>query len=131
MFSTPELFTDNSPILPIQYVIIKNHSARKPLYQFSEELYVKLRTFGSRLCADISKQKAIRAGSILWSSITKRQGHSKINQQVKKTPYNWSIQCPQVVQSPIPNDCLRLSTEGQTETQLVPECLLHVFVRGL
>ena len=35
------------------------------------------------------------------------------------------------MKSPIENDCLKLSIEGQTETKLVPNVLLQVLVREL
>ena len=38
---------------------------------------------------------------------------------------------PQVVQSPIANDCLKVKIDGYTEPQLVPEFLLHVSGREL
>ena len=38
---------------------------------------------------------------------------------------------PQVVQSPIFNDCLKTKIDSHTETQLVPELLLYVLVREL
>ena len=36
---------------------------------------------------------------------------------------------PQVVQSPIVKDCLKVKIDGHTEPQLVPKLLLHVCVR--
>ena len=38
---------------------------------------------------------------------------------------------PQVVQSPIVNDCLKVNIDGHTEPQLVSKLLLHVSVREL
>ena len=38
---------------------------------------------------------------------------------------------PQVVQSPIANDCLKAKVDGHTEPQLVPKLLLQVSVRDL
>ena len=38
---------------------------------------------------------------------------------------------PQVVQSPILNDCLKLNIDGHTEPQLVPNFLLQVSIREL
>ena len=38
---------------------------------------------------------------------------------------------PQVVQSPIFNDCLKVNIGGHTEPQLVPKLLLRVSVREL
>ena len=60
-----------------------------------------------------------------------RKGHKKINEQVKKYPYNWIIQHPQVVKYPIYNDCLRVSIDGHSEPYLVPKFLLQVSVRKL
>ena len=45
--------------------------------------------------------------------------------------YTWIKRHPQVVQSPISNDCLKLIFDDQTEPQLVPKLLLQVFVREL
>ena len=38
---------------------------------------------------------------------------------------------PQVVQSPISNDCLKVKIDGYTEPKLVPNILLQVSVREL
>ena len=38
---------------------------------------------------------------------------------------------PQVVQSPISDDCMKVKIDGRTEPQLVPKLLLHVSVREL
>ena len=38
---------------------------------------------------------------------------------------------PQVVQSPIVNNCLKVKIDGHTEPQLVPKLLLKVYVREL
>ena len=38
---------------------------------------------------------------------------------------------PQVVQSPIANDCMKVKIDGHTEPQLVPKLLLQVSVREL
>ena len=68
---------------------------------------------------------------MLWSSITNRKVHTKINAQVKKYLYNWILQHTQVVQSPIANDCLKISIYGHSEPQLVSKLLLQVSVREL
>ena len=68
---------------------------------------------------------------MLWSSITKRKGHTKINAQVKKSLYNWILQHPQVVQSTTSNGCLKFSIDGPSETQLVKKMLLQVSAREL
>ena len=61
---------------------------------------------------------------MLWSSITNRKGHTKINEQFKKYLYNWILQYPQVVQSPIANDCLKVTIDGPSEPNLVPKLLM-------
>ena len=45
--------------------------------------------------------------------------------------YAWIIRHPQVVQSPISNDCLKVMLDDQTEPQLVPKLLLQVSVREI
>ena len=45
--------------------------------------------------------------------------------------YNWIIHHPQVVRSPIFNDCMKVNIDGHTEPQLVPEFLLRVSVQEL
>ena len=51
MVSTPEVFTDNIPMSPIQYVTVKNPSAIKSLHQFLDTLKVKPNTAFRRFCA--------------------------------------------------------------------------------
>ena len=43
--------------------------------------------------------------------------------------YAWITRHPQVFQSPISNDCLKVMFDDQTETQLVPKLSLQVSVR--
>ena len=62
---------------------------------------------------------------------TKRKGHSKINGHIKRNLYTWITHHPQVVQSPLSNDCLKVMLDDQTEPQLVPNFLLRVSVREL
>ena len=61
----------------------------------------------------------------------KRKSHSKINEQINRSLYNWIIHHTQVVQSSIENDCLKVKIDGYTEPQLVPKFLLWVFVREI
>ena len=42
--------------------------------------------------------------------------------------YTWITRHPQVIQSPISNDCLKVMLYAQTEPQLVPKLLLQVSV---
>ena len=45
--------------------------------------------------------------------------------------YTWIKRHPQVVQSPISNDCLKVMLDDQTEPQIVIKLLLQVSVREL
>ena len=49
--------------------------------------------------------------------------------QVKKYLYNWIVQHPQVVQSPISNDCIKVCIDGHSEPHLFPKLLLKFSVR--
>ena len=68
---------------------------------------------------------------MLWSSITWRIRHKKINEQVNKYLYTCILQHTQVVQSQISNDCLKVSIGDQSEPQLVPKLLPLVSVWDL
>ena len=129
MVSTTERFTDNSSISPGPHMIVKKYSARKSLRLSTEVLDFKERTAVCRVGADKSKRKEIRVDSMLCSSIPKRKIHTKINEQVKKSLYNWILQHPQVVQSPISNYSFKVSIDGHSEPQLVPKLLVQVSVR--
>ena len=61
----------------------------------------------------------------------KRKGNPKIDKQIEKYLYNWIMHHPQVVQSPIVNDCLKVKIDGRTEPQPVPKLSLQVSVREL
>ena len=61
----------------------------------------------------------------------KRKGQSKISEDIKNYLYKWIIHHPQVVQSSISNDCLKVKTDGYTEPQIFPKLLLKVFFREL
>ena len=128
MVTTPERFTENIPISPGPSVTVKNTIARISLRLFTELFYVKNKTSILRVGADKSKRKAIRSGIMFWQSITNRRGHTKISEQIKKSLYNFILQNPEVVQSPISNDCLKLSNDSTYEPQLVPKLLLKTFI---
>ena len=113
MVSNPEGFTESSPMSPIQYMTVKNPSAIKSLRQFLDTLEFKPKTDVHSVCAAKSKRKSIRAGIVLGSGISKQRNHIKSNQQVKKALYDWDLQHPQVVVSPMANYCLKLSIGGQ------------------
>ena len=53
--------------------------------------------------------------TIQWTKIAKRKAHSKINEQIKRNLHAWITLHPQVVQSPISNDCLKVMFDDQTE----------------
>ena len=55
----------------------------------------------------------------------------KSTNALKKALYKWILQHLQVVRSPLANDCLKLSIDGQSGTQLFPKLLLQVSVREL
>ena len=61
----------------------------------------------------------------------KRKEHSKINDQIKRNLYTWITRHPQVIQSLISNDFLKVMLDDHTEPQLVPKLLLQVSVREL
>ena len=63
--------------------------------------------------------------------LKKRKGHSKTNDHIKCNMYAWIKLHPQVFQSPISYDCLKVMFDDQTEPQLVPKLLLKVSVREL
>ena len=65
--------------------------------------------------------KSMKVDNSLWIKKTKRKGHSKINEQIKRNVYTWITRHPQVVQFPISNDCLKVMLDDQTEPQLVPK----------
>ena len=77
------------------------------------------------------KRKSMKACTSLWTKKSKRKGHSKINEQIKRNLYTWITSHPQVFQSPIYNDCLKAVLYDQTEPTLVPKLLLQVSVREL
>ena len=115
MVSTPEGFTDNSPIYPMTSTPIKKTSAEKSLCLFSNIFEVK-KTACRWVGAAKSKRKAITFGNKPWSLKQNRKGSSKIDKQIKKSLYNWIMHHPQVVQSPIFNYCLKVKIDGHTET---------------
>ena len=73
---------------PEPLMIVNKCSARKPLSLVTEVLDVKNKTKVRQVGAAKSKSKAIREVSMLWSIISKRKGHKKTNEKVKKYLYN-------------------------------------------
>ena len=78
IFSTPEVFTKNCPILPRKCVTVKKLSARKSLSQFLKALDVKYKTAVRRLGDTKSKRKSISSGNNLWSIISRHCVHTEI-----------------------------------------------------
>ena len=123
MVSTPEGCTENSPVSSLLFVTVKQPNTRK---WCSEKMDFKPKSAVRSLCDSNLKRRAIIVVSMLWSIISKQCGHTTINECIKRDIYNWILQHPQVIQSPIANDCLKLYIDGQAEPQLVPKLLLHV-----
>ena len=71
----------------------------------------------------------MKVSNSLWTNKTKRNVHSKINEQIELNLYVWITRHPQVVQSQIFNDCLKVMFHDQTEPQLVHKFLFQVSVR--
>ena len=76
-----------------------------------------IRQFGSAK----SRHNEIKAGTIPWALKPKRKINSKIKNQINKFLYNWIMHHPQVVQSQIFNDFLKVNIDGHTELQLFPK----------
>ena len=108
---------------------VKKPSARKSLCLFTNILYVKPTTAKRRFVAAKSRRKSMKVCNSLWEK--KRKGHSRINEQIRRNLYTWITRHPQVVQSPISNDCLKVVLDDQTEPQLVPKLLFQLSVREL
>ena len=61
-----------------------------------------------------------------WSSVPTRLGHTKINACVKTDLYDWILQHPQALQSPIAKYFLIVSTDGHSGKEMVKEHLLQM-----
>ena len=103
---------------------VNKPSASKSLCLFTNILDIRPKTEKCRIVAAKYKRTAMKVGNNLWAKKTKRKGHSKINEQIKRNLYTWITRHPQVVQSLISNDCLKVMLDDQTEPQLVPNLLL-------
>ena len=114
ILSTPEGVTDDSTNVHMASSPAKKPSASKSLCLFTNILDVKKKTAQRRVGAAKSKRKAMKVGNSLWTNKTKRKGNSKINKHIKRNLYEWITRHPQVVQLPIPNDCLKVMLDYQT-----------------
>ena len=128
---TPEGFTDDCTNVPMKSTPVNKPSARKSLCLFTNKLAVKPKTAKCRVVDTKSKRKSMKVGNILCTNKSKRKGHSKINEQIKNNWYAWITRHPQIVQSTIYNDCIKVLLDNKTEPQLVPKLLLQVSVREL
>ena len=129
--STLEGVTDNSTSVPTTSTPVKKPSSCKSLCLFTNIFDVKKKTAKHRIGAAKSKCRAMKVDTSQWTKKNKRKGHSNINDHIKRNLYAWITRHPQVVQSPISNDCLKVMFDDQTEPQLVPKLLLQVSVREL
>ena len=85
---------------------------------------VQPKTAKRHFVAAKSRRKSMKACNSLWT----KKGHYKINEQIKRNMYTWITRHPQVVQSPISNDCLKVVLYDQIDPQLFPKLLLQVSV---
>ena len=122
MISNPEGFTDNSPIYPMTSTPVKKPSTIKSLCLFTNILDVKKESAYRWVGAAKYECKEIKYGTTPWSLKQNQKGNSKIDDQVKKSHYNYIMRNPQVVQSPIVNYFLKVNIDGHTENQLVKNC---------
>ena len=131
MVSTPEEFTDNRHISTMTPTPVNKPSDRKSLCLFTNILYVKKKTAMHRVGDANSKHKENKSGTTPWELKSNQKGNLKINNQIKKSLYCWIMYHPQVVKSPIFNDCLQVNIDGHTVSKMVPKLLLQVSVREL
>ena len=110
---------------------VKKPSARKSLCLFTNIFDAKNKTAKRRVESAKSKCRAIKVGKLACGPIKKTKRALKINDQIKRNLYAWITRRPQVVQSPIYNDCLKVMLDDQTEPQLFPKLLPQVSVREL
>ena len=122
MVSTPEFFTDDSPNVPMTSTPVKKPIDRKSLCLFTNIFDVKPKTAKRRIGAAESKRRATKVGNNLLTKGKKWKWNSKINGQIKHNMYAWITRHPQVVQSPISNDCLKVMFDDQIEPQLLQSC---------
>ena len=75
--------------------------------------YVKPKTEKHRIGAAKIKHRAMKVGTSLWTK-KKRKGRSKINEQIKRNLYTLITRHPQVFQSPISNDSIKVMFYNKT-----------------
>ena len=127
--STPKGFTDNSNNVsmmstPVKNQVLGNHCVYSPTYWMLNQ-----KTAKRRIVSVKSKCIATKVGTSQWTNKIKQKGHPKINEWIKCNLYAWITCHPQVVLSPISNDCLKVVLDDQSEPQLVTKILFWVSVR--
>ena len=108
MVLTPEEVTYDIPNVPMTSTPVKKTSASKSQCLFTNIFDVKKKTAKRRIGATESKLRAMKVVNSLGTNKTKLKGHSKINEQIKLNLHSWITRHPQVFQSPIYNDCLKV-----------------------
>ena len=88
MVSTPEGFTDNSPIYPMKPTPFKKPSGQKSLCMFTNILYVNKTNAYCRVGAAKYKCKAVKYGNTSWALKKNRKGNSKFSEEIRKSLYN-------------------------------------------
>ena len=127
MVSIPEEIKDVITSLHKTLKTFNKPSDRKSMCLFTNLFDVKKKTEKRRVGDSKYKCRAIKVGNSLWNN-EKRKYHSKINNQIKINLYAWISLNPQVFQSPIYNDYIKVMFDDQIEPQLVPKLLLHMSV---
>ena len=120
--------TDNSFIFHIQYVSKKTQWFYVTWFLDWCWCHGRFGTVIRRSRASKSIHKAVKSLNTSRALKPNRKGNSKINNQIKKSLYNWNMNHPQVVQSPIFNYCLKFNIGGHTGPQIDPKLLLQVSV---
>ena len=87
ILSTPEGVTDNSPNVHLTSSPVKKPSDRKSLWLFTNILGVKQKTAKRHIGAAKYKRRAIKFSNSLWTNKSRRKGHSKINDKIKRNIY--------------------------------------------
>ena len=79
------------------------------------------------------KRRAIKAkqSGSFWCSIQKRKGFTKITTNVKDALVQWILKHPQVRDSPIAKDCLKIKVTGTDKKEVVHKKLFQISVREL
>ena len=114
ILSTPEGVTDHSPNVHMTSTPVLKPSTRKSLCLFTNILDVRPTTAKRRFVAAKSRRKSMKLCNSLWTKKIKRKGHLKTNDQIKRNLYAWITRHPQVFQSPISNDCLKVVLDDHT-----------------